>query len=146
MCGFTKFDPRAFLASEAPSPSPAKAAKLAKVFEEPDQSLATFATLAGHRAGSQNPAGLAGEGASAELLAPLFKPMSAADGEPSLSEPCAARVGRVEDRLDGRFLHFCTECGAWGSFGYGVSLRAGQLGRWYCAAHRPQEGVREPRP
>jgi len=27
--------------------------------------------------------------------------------------------------------------GAFGAFGYGVSLRAGRLGRWYCAEHRP---------
>ena len=29
-------------------------------------------------------------------------------------------------------------CGAWGAFGYCVNLRADQLGRWYCGAHRPQ--------
>jgi hypothetical protein len=61
---------------------------------------------------------------------------SPAIGEPSLDEPCAERRGRVEKR-DGQFLHFCVTCGAWGAFGYGVSLRAGRLGRWYCAAHRP---------
>ena len=61
---------------------------------------------------------------------------SPAIGEPSLDEPCAERRGRVEER-DGQFLHFCVTCGAWGAFGYGVSLRAGRLGRWYCAAHRP---------
>jgi hypothetical protein len=30
--------------------------------------------------------------------------------------------GRVEDR-GGVVLHFCTECGTWGSFGFGVNLR-----------------------
>jgi hypothetical protein len=25
-----------------------------------------------------------------------------------------------------------------GAYGYGVNLRAGRLGHWYCAAHRPK--------
>src|SRR5262249_44632854 len=62
-----------------------------------------------------------------------------AEGEPGLEQPCAARRGRIQE-LEGAFLHFCIECGAFGAFGYGVSLRAGRLGRWYCAEHRP--GVR----
>ncbi len=57
--------------------------------------------------------------------------------EPGLDEPCAARRGRVEES-DDVLLHFCVECGRFGPFGFGVRLRAGQLGRWYCAAHRPQ--------
>jgi hypothetical protein len=52
--------------------------------------------------------------------------------------PCDVRHGQVEERPDGLFLHFCEGCGAWGAFGYGVSLRTGKLGRWYCAAHRPR--------
>lgn len=72
-----------------------------------------------------------------EFLAPLFRPVSPAESEPGLSQPCPARRGRVETR-DGLFLHFCVECGAWGAFGYGVNLQADHLGRWYCAAHRPQ--------
>jgi hypothetical protein len=75
-----------------------------------------------------------------ELLAPLFKPVSLPDTEPAYSEPFVARHGRVEAR-DGLFLQFCVECGAWGSFGFGVDLRAGQLGRWYCAAHRAQAAL-----
>src|SRR5277367_5803109 len=130
MGGFTKFDPRAFLGSEESRQIPAKSAKLAKVCNEPDQTLATLATLAAHRAVSENPAALTDDDAPAKLLAPLFKPLSPADGEPGLSEPCAARVGRVEDRPDGPFLHFCGECGAWGAYGYGVNLGVGQQGRW----------------
>ena len=73
-----------------------------------------------------------------ELLAPLFRPVSPVESEArAFSEPCIARRGRVETR-DGLFLHFCVECGAWGAFGYGVDLQADHLGRWYCAAHRPQ--------
>ena len=60
------------------------------------------------------------------------------NGEPGLRQPCAARRGRVEELPDGPLLHFCTECGAWGAFGYGVNMRAGRQGRWSCAAHRPQ--------
>jgi hypothetical protein len=61
-----------------------------------------------------------------------------AEGEPGLEMPCAARRGRTQE-VEGAFLHFCVECGAFGAFGYGVSLRAGRLGRWYCAEHRPQK-------
>ena len=57
-------------------------------------------------------------------------------GEPGLEQPCAARRARVQ-MLDGAFLHFCIECGRFGAFGYGVRLRAGRLGRWYCGEHRP---------
>ena len=59
-----------------------------------------------------------------------------AEGEPGLEMPCAARCGRTQE-VEGAFLHFCVVCGAFGAFGYGVSLRAGRLGRWYCAKHRP---------
>jgi hypothetical protein len=69
--------------------------------------------------------------AKSELLALLTAP------EPSFEHPCAARRGRIVEGADQLFLHFCCECGAWAPFGYGVSLREGRLGRWYCAAHRP---------
>ena len=75
----------------------------------------------------------------AELLAtsPWFdRFISPADGEPSLEQPCAARRGRVQE-LNGAFLHFCCRCGRFAAFGYGVRLRAGRLGRWYCGEHRP---------
>jgi hypothetical protein len=60
-----------------------------------------------------------------------------ADGKPGVEEPCAERRGRVQV-LDRVFLHFCEVCGRFGAFGYGVHLRAGHLGRWYCGEHRPQ--------
>jgi hypothetical protein len=84
----------------------------------------------------QNPAA---EPEPAELIAPLpwFEFVTRpAEGEPGFEKPCAARRGRVEER-DGVFVHFCIECGRWGAYGYGVNVRAGRLGRWYCAAHRP---------
>jgi hypothetical protein len=58
--------------------------------------------------------------------------------KPGLRQPCATRRGRVEELPDGSLLQFCAECGAWGAFGYGVSMRAGRPGRWFCAAHRQQ--------
>jgi hypothetical protein len=61
-----------------------------------------------------------------------------ADGELGLEQPSAARRGRVEKLSNDLYLHFCAECGAWGAFGYGVNFRVGRLGRWYCAAQRPQ--------
>jgi hypothetical protein len=36
------------------------------------------------------------------------------------------------------FEHYCEICGEWGSFGYGVNLRHGRVGRWYCLKHRPE--------
>ena len=76
-----------------------------------------------------------------KLLAPT--PLSErgeqpAEGEPGHDHPCAARRGRLQE-LNGVFLHFCVECGRFGPYGYGVRLRAGQLGRWYCREHRPQK-------
>jgi hypothetical protein len=84
-------------------------------------------------------AALANTANDAELLVPSFQSarvIPSIEGEPGLELPCAARRGRVQE-LERVFLHFCAECGAYGAFGYGVKLRAGQLGRWYCAAHRP---------
>jgi hypothetical protein len=34
---------------------------------------------------------------------------------------------------DGRFIHKCCRCGRDASFGFGVSLREGKLGTWFCA-------------
>ena len=42
----------------------------------------------------------------------------------------------------GRFVHYCLECGAWGSFGFGFFPRRGQLGTWYCGAHKPKDADR----
>jgi hypothetical protein len=39
----------------------------------------------------------------------------------------------------GRFEHYCEVCNAEASFGFGVSLRAGELGRWFCARHKPDD-------
>lgn len=34
--------------------------------------------------------------------------------------------------------HRCCVCGRAARFGFGVRLREGQEGRWFCAGHRPQ--------
>jgi hypothetical protein len=62
--------------------------------------------------------------------------------EPGLEEPCAARRGRMQE-INDVLLHFCVECGRFGPFGYGVELRAGRLGRWYCREHWPQTRANE---
>ena len=35
-------------------------------------------------------------------------------------------------------IYRCETCGAYASHGYGVNLRAGKTGRWYCNTHKPQ--------
>ena len=60
-----------------------------------------------------------------------------AEGEPRFDQPCTERRGRKEEE-NGVFLHFCADCGAWGSYGYGANLRGGHVGRWFCSSHRPQ--------
>lgn len=47
------------------------------------------------------------------------------------------RCGWVQ-RVGPTFLHFCIGCGAWGSFGYGITRD--RQGLWYCNKHRPDGG------
>jgi hypothetical protein len=35
-------------------------------------------------------------------------------------------------------VYYCEVCGGYASHGYGVNLRAGKTGRWYCNTHKPQ--------
>jgi len=35
-------------------------------------------------------------------------------------------------------VFLCVVCGAYACFGYGVALRAGRVGTWYCRSHRPE--------
>jgi hypothetical protein len=75
---------------------------------------------------------------TAEVIAPARWVTGAAGNcpEPSFEMPCSARRGLIE-RLDGVFLHFCVECGRWGTYGYGATGE--KAGRWYCHLHRPHE-------
>jgi hypothetical protein len=74
--------------------------------------------------------------ACATVLSPpqWFAAASTSD-EPPYDKPCIARRGLIR-RPEGRFEHFCTVCGAWGAFGFGVTSHA--PGRWFCSRHRPQ--------
>jgi hypothetical protein len=60
----------------------------------------------------------------------------AAVGQPSFETPCPERRGLVE-RRGGAILHFCVECGRWGTYGYAAI--GTKPGRWYCRMHRPDE-------
>lgn len=51
-------------------------------------------------------------------------------------------AGFVGCDKDGRFIHYC-DCGKWAAYGYGVSVRFGKLGSWYCREHRPAEPTKE---
>jgi hypothetical protein len=42
----------------------------------------------------------------------------------------------------GRFIHYC-HCGAWAAYGYGMSVRHGRFGKWYCREHRPADPTKE---
>jgi hypothetical protein len=44
----------------------------------------------------------------------------------------AAAVAQVSDAA-----RRCGVCGQLAHFGYGVRIRQGEEGRWFCAAHRP---------
>jgi hypothetical protein len=46
----------------------------------------------------------------------------------------AAAVAKVCDAA-----RRCGVCGRLAHFGYGVRVRQGEEGRWFCAAHRPRE-------
>lgn len=119
----------------APKVGPTESAKI--------ETLGGLGALGALGASNHGIESLAAEPQSAELLAPsawFARVASPAEGEPNFDAPCGARRGRVEKR-EGLFLHFCIHCGAWGAYGYGVNLRAGRLGRWYCAVHRPRAGV-----
>jgi hypothetical protein len=75
----------------------------------------------------------------AEVIAPARWVVGAANNccsEPPFEMPCPERRGLVQ-RRDGVFLHFCVECGRWGTYGYGAT--GARPGSWYCQMHRPDE-------
>jgi hypothetical protein len=75
---------------------------------------------------------------------PPAKPVEPPAEAPQPQMETRASNGIPEDRrgfvgyVDGRFVHYCPECGEWGAHGIGVFLRRGQLGVWYCAEHKPK--------
>lgn len=54
--------------------------------------------------------------------------------------PFAALPEQRDDPAPALFDHRCAVCGQPARFGCGVRLRQGQEGRWFCAAHRPEQG------
>lgn len=84
--------------------------------------------------------------AAKQLGVPFDEP-PAKPVDPSAEAPRpqpSASNGIPEDRrgfggyVDGRFVHYCPECGEWAAHGIGLFLRRGQLGVWYCAEHKPK--------
>jgi hypothetical protein len=123
--------------AQKPAAAPESAELIAP---SPAPTLATLAALAAHARESRD----TGAGPDAELIAPSpwFESVARpSEGEPGFEHPWPARRGRVGEEA-GVVLHFCAVCGRWGAYGYGVNLRAGRLGHWYCAAHRPKGTVR----
>jgi hypothetical protein len=56
--------------------------------------------------------------------------------DPHKLTPAAADLTPRFDEA-GRFIHLCCECGRDAHVGFGVNLRVGQLGRWFCATCKP---------
>jgi hypothetical protein len=118
------------------APNPPKAPKITDEQVMIAQSVGGLGTLGGPKGKSENLIAAP----EVKLLAPsswFERAAPPADREPGYELPCLARRGRVEQR-DGVLLHFCVECGRWGTFGFDVFLRAGRPGHWYCAEHRPE--------
>jgi hypothetical protein len=75
---------------------------------------------------------------------PMAKPIEPPAKTPQPRAQPSASNGIPEDRrgfvgyVDGRFVHYCPECGEWGAHGIGVFLRRGQVGVWYCTEHKPK--------
>jgi hypothetical protein len=54
-------------------------------------------------------------------------------GTRSIEKVRSAAACEPHNDTDGRFIHYCCRCGKEASFGFGVSLREGKFGTWYCA-------------
>lgn len=52
-----------------------------------------------------------------------------------------SKKSRFPKMISGRCVeHKCEDCGGSASFGFGVSLLHGKIGKWYCFKHRPKGG------
>jgi hypothetical protein len=49
-------------------------------------------------------------------------------------------VGAVATSIRDSSDRRCCACGQFARFGFGVRLLHSQEGRWFCAAHRPEQG------
>jgi hypothetical protein len=137
---YRKFSESFKIRCEITAPKAPKAPKVGPAERAKSESLGALDGLGGAKYQIED---LNAEPHSAEVLAPsswFARFAQPTEDEPNFDVPCSARRGRIEER-DGLFLHFCFDCGAWGAYGYGINLRSGRLGRWYCAVHRPWAGV-----
>jgi hypothetical protein len=143
MPGYTKYSDR-FRRTQGSTATPANPAKPAKAspigyvnIQQEASALAALAGLAGPppqgRISHERPVVIAPQ----RFAGPLASLQPA--GEPPYDHPHDHRCGRII-RNDRSFLHFCMICGAWGTYGYGVT--DDQTGRWYCHEHRLQGGRR----
>jgi hypothetical protein len=113
---------------ELRTPTAAKVAKAAKVAETDAEPLAVDL-----KAPQSSPST---DGAQPTVISPAtwYEHLVAPEhiGAP-FDKACPERRGRVE-RVGSVYMHFCVICGAWGSFGYGVT--GDRAGLWYCDKHR----------
>jgi hypothetical protein len=78
-----------------------------------------------------------GHSTAAEIQ-PLPLVSQTAQAISTLDEPNAAPRGITPHFDDnGRFIHPCCCCGKPAVLGFGVNLRAGKLGTWYCGGCKP---------
>jgi hypothetical protein len=143
MPGYTKFSDR-FRKIQGSIPMPANPANSAK------SSPIGYATTQQEANGLAALAGLA-EGRPARrtldeqltVIAPqrLSGPLASLQPphEPPYDRPHDLRRGRII-RSGSSFLHFCVICGAWGTYGCGVTND--QTSRWYCREHRLRAAIR----
>jgi hypothetical protein len=99
------------------------------------------AALASARSGTGDPATPAtAEPTNAELsqLSQLSQQVNSSNSD--LQGRSVAAVAIVAARPSPSDLTLrCSVCGQPARFGFGVRIRQGEEGRWFCAAHRPQE-------
>jgi hypothetical protein len=56
----------------------------------------------------------------------------------AVAPPAMAPLRELPAGVAGRPIeHWCKVCGVEAAWGYGVHLLAGEMGEWYCGAHRP---------
>jgi hypothetical protein len=66
---------------------------------------------------------------------------------PPLPETIEETIPSAYYDNEGRFIHNCAICGRGANRGYGVSIKRGQLGAWFCSEHLPTPtGLRSPNP
>jgi hypothetical protein len=57
----------------------------------------------------------------------------------ALPQADSAGIGQPYFDADGRYIHRCSRCDKPAMLGFGVSLRTGKLGTWYCGDCAPAQ-------